>query len=113
MLRGFRDFIARGNLMTPLIAAVFGKPDFSALTFTINDSRFGYGSFINALIAFLTVSAAIYFVIVAPLNAVERHRHGPDGAKTRDCPFCVSAVPVAATRCAFCTSELPAVASSS
>lgn len=133
MLRGFRDFIARGNvidlavavvigtafgavvaslvadLITPLIAAVAGEPDFSELTFDINDSEFRYGSFVNALIAFLSVAAAIYFLIITPLNAVERRLHGPEGAKTRDCPHCLSAVPVAATRCAFCTSELPAV----
>lgn len=132
MLHGFQDFIARGNvidlavavvigtafgavvtslvadLMTPLIAAIVGKPDFSALTFEINDSEFRYGSFLNALIAFLSVAAAIYFVIITPFNAIERHRHGPEGAKTRDCPFCVSPVPVAAQRCPFCTSELPA-----
>lgn len=131
MLRGFRDFIARGNvidlavavvigvafgvvvtslvadLITPLIAAAFGEPDFSALSFTINGSELRYGSFVNALIAFLSVAAAIYFLVVTPINAIERHRHGPDGAKTRDCPFCVSPVPVAAQRCAFCTSELP------
>jgi large conductance mechanosensitive channel len=135
MLRGFRDFIARGNvidlavavvigaafgavvtslvedLMTPLIAALIGEPDFAGLTFTINGSEFAYGSFLNALIAFLSVAAAIYFVIVVPLNAIERRRHGDEGAGTRDCPECLSAVPVAARRCAFCTSELPAVAS--
>jgi len=131
MLHGFRDFIARGNvidlavavvigtafgavitslvtdLMTPLIAMVIGEPDFSDLSFTINEAVFNYGSFINALIAFLSVAAAVYFMIVAPLNAIERHRHGPEGDKTRPCPFCVNDVPAAATRCPFCTSELP------
>lgn len=132
MLRGFRDFIARGNvielavavvigiafgavvtslvadLVTPLIAAVVGEPDFSALGLTINGSELRYGSFVNALIAFLSVAAAVYFLVVAPINAIERRRHGPEGAQTRDCPFCVSSIPVAARRCAFCTSELPA-----
>lgn len=131
MIGGFRDFIARGNvidlavavvvgaafgavvtslvadLMTPLIAAAVGEPDFSALTFEINNSVFRYGSFINALIAFLSVALAVYFLIVVPINALERRRHGPEGAKTRACPECLSEVPVAASRCAFCTGELP------
>lgn len=130
MLRGFRDFIARGNvidlavavvigtafgavvsslvadLMTPLIAALVGEPDFSALTFEINGSEFRYGSFLNALIAFLGVAVAIYFLIVTPINAIERRR-GLEGAQTRDCPQCLSQVPAAARRCMHCTSELP------
>jgi large conductance mechanosensitive channel len=98
MLRGFKDFVMRGNvidlavavvigaaftavvtafvsfILTPLIAAIAGKPDFSELTFTINDSKFFYGAFINALIAFLLVAAAVYFFIVMPLNTVAERR---------------------------------------
>lgn len=132
ILSGFRDFIARGSvvelavavvigvafgavitslvadLMTPLIAAVVGEPDFSELTFEINGSVFRYGSFLNALIAFFSVAAAVYFMIVAPVNVLERRRLGSEGDKTRACPHCLSDVPVGASRCAFCTSELEA-----
>lgn len=134
MLKGFRQFLLRGNvvdlavavvigaafgavisalvkdLITPLIAAIFGKPDFSALTFEVNGSKFLYGDFINALVAFLLVAAAIYFVVVLPMNALTaRMRRGeasPDPT-TRKCPECLSEVPVAARRCAHCTSALP------
>jgi large conductance mechanosensitive channel len=132
MLKGFRDFIARGNvvdlaiavvigaafgaviaslvadLITPLIAAIAGKPDFSNLYFTINGSRFTYGNFINAVIGFLLVAAAIYFIVVHPMNAWrERMATGTDPT-TRECPRCLSEIPRGATRCAFCTSELGA-----
>lgn len=134
MLRGFRDFIARGNvidlavavvigtafgaviaslvadLITPLIGAIIGEPDFSGLSFAINDSIFTYGNFINALLAFLSVAAAIYFFVVVPLGKIEERLLGPKAVATRECPQCLSEVPVAAQRCAFCTSELPAVA---
>lgn len=137
MLKGFRDFIARGNvvelavavvigtafgalvsalvtdLITPLAAAVFGEPDFSALSLSVNGSELRYGAFLNALVAFLTIAAAVYFLVVVPLNAYERRKHGPGGPKTRDCPECLSAVPVAATRCAFCATELSAEAPAS
>jgi large conductance mechanosensitive channel len=132
MLKEFRQFILRGNLVdlavavvvgtaftalvnsmvksliTPLIAAVFGKHDFSNLAFTINGSRFLYGDFINALITFLTVAAVMFFLVIKPVNALmERFRTEPDVDKeTRDCPECLSAIPVGAKRCAFCTTEL-------
>jgi large conductance mechanosensitive channel len=130
VIAGFRDFISRGNvidlavavvigaaftalvtslvedLLTPVIAAIIGQPDFSDLTFTINDSVFRYGSFLNALIAFLSVAAAVYFFVVAPLNAINERRKAGEEATHRDCPECLSEVPAAATRCAFCTSEL-------
>jgi large conductance mechanosensitive channel len=132
MLKEFRQFILRGNLVdlavavvvgtaftalvnafvksivTPLIAAIFGKPDFSNLAFTINDSRFTYGDFINALLTFVIVAAVMFFLVVKPVNALmERFRTEPDVDKeTRECPECLSAVPVGAKRCAFCTSSL-------
>jgi large conductance mechanosensitive channel len=132
MLKEFRQFILRGNLVdlavavvvgtaftalvnafvksivTPLIAAIFGKPDFSNLAFTINDSRFTYGDFINALLTFVIVAAVMFFLVVKPVNALmERFRTAPDVDKeTRECPECLSAVPVGAKRCAFCTSSL-------
>jgi large conductance mechanosensitive channel len=132
MLKGFRDFVLRGNvvdlavaviigaaftgvvnalvkdLFTPLIAAVFGKTDFSELTFTINGSKFFYGNFLNALITFLSVAAVVYFFVVQPMNALTaRLRPGrPVDSPTRSCPECLSDIPVAARRCAFCTTEV-------
>jgi len=131
ILTGFREFISRGNvidlavavvvgaaftalvtslvedLLTPVIAAFIGEPDFSALSFTINGSEFLYGSFINALIAFLSVAAAVYFFVVVPVNMLNERRNTDAQATHRDCPECLSEVPVAATRCAHCTVELP------
>jgi large conductance mechanosensitive channel len=135
MLKEFRQFILRGNLVdlavavvigtaftalvnslvksliTPLIAAVFGKPDFSNLTFAINGSRFLYGDFINALITFISVSAVMFFLVIKPVNALlERFRPEPKvDEETRECPECLSDIPVAAKRCAFCTSAVAAV----
>ena len=133
MLKGFRDFILRGNvvdlavavvigaafgalitafvadIITPLIAAIFGQPDFSQLTFTINSSTFRYGAFINAVISFLLIAAAIYFVVVVPMNKLaERRARGqaPADATTKQCPECLSEIPIEAKRCAFCTTEL-------
>jgi len=132
-MRGFKQFMMRGNvvelavavvvggafgavvtalvkdLITPLIAAIFGKPDFSKLGFTINHSRFPMGDFINALVTFLMVGSAVYFLVVLPINALTaRMRRGeaaPDPT-TKKCPECLSDVPIAARRCAFCTSAL-------
>lgn len=130
ILHGFKEFISRGNvvelavavvigaaftalvnsmvkdLMTPIIAAMIGKPDFSALAFTINGSKFTYGSFINALIAFMSVAVAVYFIVVAPMNAYKEHLAEDEEATHRDCPECLSEIPVEARRCAFCTSEV-------
>jgi large conductance mechanosensitive channel len=133
MLKGFRDFLMRGNvvdlavavvvggafgavvtalvkdLITPLIAAVFGKPDFSAIVFEVNGSKFLVGDFVNALVAFLMVATAIYFFIVTPVNALmARVKRGevPPDPTTKKCPECLSEIPIAARRCAFCTSEL-------
>jgi large conductance mechanosensitive channel len=129
MLKGFRTFILRGNvvdlaiavvlgvafntvitalvkdLFTPLIAAIVGKPDFSGLTFTINGSNFLYGDVINAIIAFLAVAAVIYFVVVVPMNrlAARRARGGVEEVATPQCPECLSTIPKAPRRCSFCT----------
>jgi large conductance mechanosensitive channel len=97
------------DLITPLIAAIGGKPDFSALDFTINGSRFAYGDFLNALLAFVLVAAVIFFLVIKPVNALmSRYRPEPAADReTRACPECLSDIPVAARRCAFCTAEQP------
>jgi large conductance mechanosensitive channel len=132
-MRGFKQFMMRGNvvelavavvvgaafgavvtalvkdLITPLIAAIAGKPDFSTIGFTIHNSRFPVGDFINALVSFLLVGSAVYFLVILPINALTaRMRRGeaaPDPTTTK-CPECLSDVPIAARRCAFCTSAL-------
>jgi large conductance mechanosensitive channel len=135
MLKGFKQFLLRGNvidlavavvigaafgavvtalvkdLITPLIAAIVGKPDFSAIKFTVNSSTFLIGDFVNALVAFVLVAAAVYFFVVVPVNAVmARVRRGqaPPDPTTRQCPECLSTVPIHAKRCAYCTSPLAA-----
>lgn len=96
------------DMLTPLIAALVGEPDFSALTFTINDSIFRYGSFINALLAFLLIAAAVFFVIVLPVNAlIARSRKEPPPDPTvKKCPRCINDIPADATKCGFCTADL-------
>jgi large conductance mechanosensitive channel len=133
MLKGFRQFLLRGNvidlavavviggafgavvtalvkdLITPLIAAIVGKPDFSAISFAINGSQFPIGDFINALVSFLLIATAVYFFIVVPMNAfMARMRRGeaPPDPTTKKCAECLSDVPIGARRCAFCTSVL-------
>ena len=94
------------DLLTPIIALIFGNPDFSTLSFTINNSHFFYGDFINALITFISVAAAIFFFVVKPLNAMAARRAAgqPDPeSDTRACTECLSEIPKAARRCAFCT----------
>jgi large conductance mechanosensitive channel len=129
LVRDFKQFLLRGNvvdlavgivigaafgavvtalvadLLTPLIAAIAGKHDFSALTFSINGSRFLYGDFINALIAFISIAAAVFFFVVRPVNALmaRRKTEPPVDETTRQCPECLSEIPIAARRCAFCT----------
>jgi len=136
MLREFRAFILRGNLVdlavavvvgtaftavvnamvkdliTPLIAAVGGKPNFGSLVFTINGSRFAYGDFLNALVTFLLVAAVLFFLVIKPVNALMAAlRTEPEvESPTRSCPECLSQIPRAASRCAFCTSDVPAEA---
>jgi large conductance mechanosensitive channel len=135
MLKGFKQFMLRGNvldlavavvmgaafgavvtamvkdLLNPLIAAIFGKPDFSAIAFEVNGSKLLLGSFLNDLISFLLIGAAVYFFVVLPVNHLTaRMRRGeaaPDPT-TKKCPECLSEVPIAAKRCAFCTSALSA-----
>jgi large conductance mechanosensitive channel len=133
LLREFRQFILRGNLVdlavavvigtaftalvtslvknlvTPLIAAIAGEPDFSGLTFAIHGSRFMYGAFLNALISFLIIAAVVFFLIIKPVNVLMA-RFQPDTAvdvPTRACPECLSDIPTGATRCAFCTARVP------
>ena len=135
VLKEFRDFLLRGNVVelavavvigaafgalvtafvssfvTPLIAAIVGKPDFSALAFTINGSRFTYGVFLNALISFLIIAAVIFFFVVQPLNMLMA-RMKPEPALdrvVRPCPECLSDIPEEARRCAFCSAEVGAV----
>src|SRR4051812_46456537 len=134
MIKDFRQFILRGNLVdlavavvigaafgalvtafvasfvTPLIAAIGGKPDFSSLAFTINGSRFTYGSFFNALLSFLIIAAVIFLFVVRPLNTLmARLKPEPAVARVvRPCPECLSDIPEAAHRCAFCTAEVGA-----
>jgi large conductance mechanosensitive channel len=134
MLREFRAFVLRGNLvdlavavvigtaftavvnaavkdlLTPLIAAVGGEPDFGGLDFTINGSRFAYGDFLNAAVTFLLIAAVVFFLVVRPVNALmDAFRTEPEvESPTRACPECLSQIPQAARRCAFCTSEVVA-----
>jgi large conductance mechanosensitive channel len=96
------------DLLTPLVAAIFGQPDFNQLTFEVNNSVFKYGHFLNALIAFLIIALVVFFFVVKPINALTslaQRRESPDPA-TRKCPECRSEIPVDARRCAFCTSEV-------
>jgi large conductance mechanosensitive channel len=133
MFSGFKQFILRGNvvdlavavvigaafgavvaalvkdLLTPLIGAIFGKPDFSALVLRVNGTAFLIGDFLNAVISFVLIAAAVYFAIVVPVNAINARRNrgeAPPDPTTKKCPECLSEVPVAARRCAFCTSAL-------
>lgn len=135
MVNEFKQFLLRGNvidlavavvigaafgavvtalvedLITPLIAAVGGQPDFSALVFTLNGSDLKYGHFLNAVISFVTIAAVIFFFIVKPMNTLQaRARRGQTSADptTKQCAECLSAIPVAAKRCAFCASPVAA-----
>jgi large conductance mechanosensitive channel len=132
-MRGFKQFIMRGNvldlavavvmgsafgavvtalvkdLLTPLIAALVGKPDFSAIAFEVNASKFLIGDFINALISFVLIAAAVYFFVILPMNTLlARLRLGeaPPDPTSKECPECLSSIPIAAKRCAFCTSPV-------
>ena len=100
------------SIITPLIAAVFGEPDFSRLTFHINDSVFTYGLFINALVAFILIAAVVFFLVIRPINhLIARSRsEEPADPTTRKCPECISEIPVEATRCMYCTAQVQAAA---
>jgi large conductance mechanosensitive channel len=99
-----------GDLVTPLIAAIAGKPSFRDLSFTINGSHFLYGAFFNALLSFLLIAAVLFFLVVKPVNSLmaRRRTEPPIDQVTRQCPQCLSEIPVAAARCAFCTQEVAA-----
>lgn len=94
-----------GDFITPLIAAIAGKQDFSSLTFTIHHSRFKYGDFLNALLSFVLIAAAVFFLVVKPVNALMARRQ-KDEPTTRPCPHCLSEIPIAATVCASCTRDV-------
>jgi large conductance mechanosensitive channel len=131
-MSGFRKFILRGNvvdlavavvvgaaftavvaaltkdIITPIIGIFGGVPDFSGVYFTINNSRFMIGDFINAILSFVIIASIIYFLVVLPINTLT-DRFSPTPAppvKTRECPECMSKIPVKAKRCAFCTAEV-------
>jgi large conductance mechanosensitive channel len=132
-VRGFRQFLFRGNLIdlavavvigvafnaviqaliadiiTPLIAAIAGKPNFASLSFTINKSHFLYGSFFNAVLSFVIIAAVIYYLIVGPSDRITAIRNRNKEATERDCPECLQSIPVNATRCMFCTAQVPPV----
>ena len=97
-----------GDLITPLIAAIGGNPDFSALSFTINKSHFLYGAFLNAAISFVVIAAVLFYVVIKPVNALmaRRRTEPPVAETTRECPECLSQIPVGARRCAFCTAQV-------
>lgn len=96
------------DVLTPLIGAIARVPDFSGLLFTVNESKFMYGHFINAVISFVLVAGAVFFFVVKPMNMITtRMRRGtPTEPNTKMCPECVSEVPIAARRCKFCTAAL-------
>jgi large conductance mechanosensitive channel len=134
-VRGFRQFLFRGNLIdlavavvigvafnmviqaliadiiTPLIAAIIGKPNFASLYFTINKSHFLYGSFINAVLSFVIIAAVIYYLVIGPSDRIMAIANRNKDATERDCPECLQSIPINATRCMFCTAQVPPVAS--
>lgn len=131
-MKGFKQFLLRGNvvdlavavvigaafgtvisalvkdLLTPLISAIGGQPDFSAYAFKVNNSVFKYGDFVNAVIAFVIVAAAVYYFFVLPVNALitRSRREPPADPTTKKCPECRSEIAIDARRCAYCTSSL-------
>jgi large conductance mechanosensitive channel len=136
-MKGFKQFLLRGNVvdlavgvvigaafgtvvasfvkdvLTPLIGAIVKQPDFSTMAITVNGSKIMYGSFLNALIAFILVAVAIYYFVVLPVNTlVARARKAPAPADptTKKCPECLSEIPIDARRCAFCTSPVAGAA---
>jgi large conductance mechanosensitive channel len=130
-VKGFRTFLLRGNLIdlsvavvigvafnsvvqamvndiiTPLISAIAGKPNFGKLTFAIGRATFSYGLFMNALISFLIIAVVIYFLVVAPVAKVLAVFDRRQAAKDRECPECLSQIPLKAKRCMYCTAVVP------
>jgi large conductance mechanosensitive channel len=132
IMNGFKQFLLRGNvvdmavgivvgaafgtvvtsfvkdLLTPLIAAIARQPDFSAIAFEINGSKFMIGQFVNAIVSFVIIAAAVYFAVVLPINTLVAHarKQPPAAPTTKQCPECLSEIPIQAKRCAFCTSAL-------
>ncbi len=130
LVQGFRKFLLRGNLIelavavvigaafgavvtslvkdliTPLIAAIGGKPNFANLFFTVNKSKFLYGDFINALIAFLIIAAVVYFLVVSPVVRLLARLQRSQEVTERACPECLADIPVKATRCMYCTTTV-------
>ena len=130
-MSGFRKFLMRGNLIdlavaviigvafnavvqaliadmiTPLISAIAGKPDFARLTFTVHHSLFFYGSFINAVLSFVIIAAVVYYLLVAPTARLTARVARNKAATERECPECLSQIPVGATRCMYCTATVP------
>jgi large conductance mechanosensitive channel len=133
MLKDFKKFVLRGNavdlaiavvvgaafgaivtalvkdMITPIIGAIGGKPDFSGLTFTINHSKFLYGDFINAVVSFLLIATAVFFFVIQPINklqALAARRKTPEDPVDRKCPECLNNIPKAASRCMYCTSKV-------
>jgi large conductance mechanosensitive channel len=129
-MKGFREFLARGNVVdlavavvigtafaavvkalvdnviNPIIAIPAGKPNFNSLSVTVNGSEITYGTFVTALITFVLVAAAVYFALVLPYTKFRERRAGPTAAVTRPCPECLSEIPLAAKRCSYCTSPV-------
>lgn len=127
---GFKKFLLRGNLVdlavavvigvafsavitalvadliTPLIAAIGGKPDFSALIFTVNHAAFRYGAFINAILSFVIIAAVVYFLVIVPVSRLLALSENKKEATERECPECLSQIPLAARRCMYCTAEV-------
>lgn len=132
-MKGFKQFLLRGNvvdmavgivigaafgtvvsgfvkdLLTPLIAAIVKKPDFSGFSVTLNNSKFLYGDFVNAVVSFIIVAAAVYFFVVLPMNTLiaRMKKQPPANPTTKKCPECMSEIPIDARRCAHCTVPLP------
>jgi large conductance mechanosensitive channel len=130
MFKGFREFVLRGNvvdlavgvvigaafgtvvsafvkdLLTPIIAAVAGKPDFSSLFFELHGSKFLIGDFLNAVISFLLIAAAVYYFVVLPVNHLMKRFETQALPDKKKCPECQSDIPIEARRCAFCTTVL-------
>jgi large conductance mechanosensitive channel len=137
MLTEFKQFLFRGNIielavavvigtafvalvnafiadiLTPIIAAIAGKPDFSSLSFHINGSTFLYGDFLNAVFTFVSVAAAVFFLVVKPMNVINaRRRPAEQEVVTRECPECLSVIPGGARRCSHCTAQVTPIAAS-